>query len=89
MRETGKVIQGATGYSRESADFVLTILNRVAMWDRASDLQNRSTKMNSDDVPFRLFEVLGDDDQERACAAAEVTIDIGKEGDDWEVVELL
>jgi hypothetical protein len=63
LRETGKLIQGAKGYTQAAADYMFAILKRVAAWERAVQLQNHSTKMNPDDVQFKFCELLGDDDQ--------------------------
>jgi pimeloyl-ACP methyl ester carboxylesterase len=86
LRETGKLIQGAKGYSKEAAEYMFSILKRVAAWERALELQNRSTKMNPDDVKFSFSEVFGDDDQEHEFPSTDITIDINKEKDEWKVV---
>jgi hypothetical protein len=83
LRESGKLIHGAKGYTREAAEYMFSILKRVANWERAVELQNHSTKMNPDDVQFKFCEVLGD--QEHECAGGEIAIDIPKEDDDWKV----
>ncbi|MEK6261071.1 MAG: caspase family protein [Planctomycetota bacterium] len=85
LRETGKLIQGAKGYTKEAADYMFAILKRVSAWERAVELQNHSTKMNPDDVQFKFCEVL-DDDQQHEYPGTEITIDIGKEQDDWKVI---
>lgn len=87
FRETGKLIQGAKGFTREAADYMFAIVKRVAAWDRAARLQNLSTKMNPDDVQFKFCEVLDDDDQQQhAFPGTDITIDIGKEKNEWKVV---
>ena len=83
--ETGRLIQGVKGYSAEAAQYMFTILKRVADWERAVALQNQSTRMDPDQVPFKFCEVLGDDEQHE-YAGGEITIDIGKENDIWKVV---
>ena len=85
LRETGKLIQGAKGYTQQAADYMFTILKRVAAWERAVVLQNHSTKMDPNDVRFKFCEVFGDD-QPHEYAGGEVTIDIDKENDHWKVV---
>ena len=89
LRETDKLIQGAKGYSNESADYMFATLKRVATWERAVALQNHSTKMNPDEVAFQFFEVLGKDeetDKQARFESGEITIDIAKENDGWHVV---
>ncbi len=86
LGETGQLIQGVKGYTRESTDYMFTILKRVAAWERAVQLQNHSTRMNPDDVQFKFCELLGDDKQHE-YAGGEITIDISKENDDWRVVQ--
>ena len=85
LRESGKLIQGAKGYTKEAADYMFAILKRVAAWERAVVLQNRSTKMNPDDVQFKFSEV-DDNDQKHEFPGSEITIDITKDKDDWKVV---
>ncbi len=85
LRETGKLIQGAKGYTKAAADYMFAILKRVAAWERAVVLQNHSTRMNSEDVSFKFCEVL-DDDQQHEYPGSEITLDIGRERDDWKVV---
>lgn len=84
LRETGKLIQGARGYTKDSADAMFAVLKRVAAWERAILLQNHSTRMNPSDLQFRFYEVL-DDDQLYEYTGIEITIDIGKEEDGWKV----
>ena len=84
-RETGKLIQGAKRYTKEAADYLFAILKRVANWERAVALQNHSTKMKPDDVEFKFCEVL-EDDQQHEYSGTDISIDIGKERDDWKVV---
>ena len=85
-KETGKLIQGARGYTKEAADYMFAILKRVAAWERAVQLQNHSTKMNPNDVQFKFCELFDDDQRQHEYAGGEITVDIGKEGDDWTVV---
>ena len=86
LGESGKLIQGAKGYTPEAASHMLAILKRVANWERAIALQNHSTKMNPEDVPFKFCEMLDNDDQQHEYAGTEITIDLDKENDDWKVV---
>ncbi len=85
LRETGKLVQGAKGYTKEAADYMFAILKRVATWERAMELQNRSTQMNPDDVQFKFRELLGNG-QQHEYPGTEITIDISKEDNDWKVV---
>lgn len=84
LRETGKLIQGAKGFTKEAADHMFTILRRVAEWERAVELQNHSTRMDSDDVQFKFCEVF-DDDQSREYPGNQITIVIGKEQEEWRI----
>lgn len=86
FQETGKLIQGAEGYTRESADYMFSILKRVAAWERAIILQNRSTKINPADVQFQFCEVL-DDGSQPVCPGPDITFDMDKVGEEWRVVE--
>ncbi len=86
LSETGKLIQGAKGYTRASADYMFSILKRVAAWERALALQNHATKMNPDDVHFKFCEVLGDDDQQHEFPSTDITVDIDKQNGEWKVV---
>lgn len=85
LRETGRLIQGAQGYTKDAADFMFSILKRVAAWERAVELRNRATKMDPDEVQFKFCEVLGDDEQHE-YDGTEITVDVSKENDDWKVV---
>lgn len=82
LRESGKLIQGAKGYTREAADHMFAILKRVASWEHAIELQNHSTKMKPDDVPFRFCEVLGDDDQHQhhEYSGSEIWVEYKEDG---------
>lgn len=84
LLETGKLIQGAKGYTKEAADYMFAILKRVATWERAMELQNRSTKMDPNDVKFKFCEVLNDY-QQHEYAGPEITIDIGQENGEWKI----
>ncbi len=86
LRESGKLIQGARGYTQESADYMFSILKRVSTWERAIELQNHATKMNTDEVQFKFCEALGSAEDLHEYAASEITIDIAKEDDEWKVV---
>lgn len=88
FRETDRLIQGAKGYTEQAAEYMLAILKQVAAWERAIVLQNKSTRMNPDDVPFQFCELLGDDDrgEQYLYPHSENTIDIGKQDGQWKVV---
>jgi hypothetical protein len=81
-RETGRLIQGAEGYTDGAADHLFSVLKRVAAWERAVALQNWGTRMDKQAVAFRFVEVL-EDDREHAYPEDEITLDIPKEGDAW------
>ncbi|MFM7072278.1 MAG: caspase family protein, partial [Planctomycetota bacterium] len=86
-RETDRLIQGAKGYTQQAAEYMFAILKQVAAWERAVVLQNHSTRMNPDDVPFQFCELLGDDHAEQyAYPHGEITLDIRKENGKWQVV---
>ena len=74
VRESGKLIQGSSGYERESAGFMLSVLKRVGDWERAVQLQNQSTNLNVDDVSFRYFENVNG--QQHEYQSDEVTLEI-------------
>ena len=88
FRETGRLIQGAKGYTQQAAEYMFAILKQVAAWERAVVLQNHSTKMNLDDVPFQFCELLGDDErgEQYLYSHGEITIDVGKQDGQWKVV---
>ena len=81
-RETGRLIQGAEGYTDAAADHLFSVLKRVAAWERAVVLQNQGTRMDKEAVAFRFVEVL-EDDRQHAYPGDEITLDITKEGDAW------
>ncbi len=84
LRETGKLIQGAKGYTKAAAEYMFAILKQVAAWERSLELQNRSTEMSPDDVPFRFSEILGNDENEvYEYSEGQITLDIRKRGDEW------
>jgi len=86
-RDTGKLIQGVRGYTQQAAEYMLSILKQIAAWERAVALQNRSTRMNPDDVQFKFCESLGDDDGElHEYPGDDITIDIVKKNGGWSVV---
>jgi pimeloyl-ACP methyl ester carboxylesterase len=85
LRETGKLIQGARGYSREAADYMFAIMKRVSAWERAAELQNHSTKMDPGDVRFEFSEVLGEG-EEHEYPGNEITLDIDKKSTGWRVI---
>ena len=78
LRETGRLIQGAKGYTHASANYMFAILKQVAGWERTVGLQNHSTKMDRDCVRFRFSEVLGDD-RRHEFPDGEITLDIDDE----------
>ncbi len=82
LRDTNKLIQGVKGYTPEAAEHVFAILKRIASWERALELQNRSTKMDPDDVQFKLVE-LSDNDDEYEFPGSEITLDIRQENGAW------
>jgi pimeloyl-ACP methyl ester carboxylesterase len=86
--ETGKLLQGAKGYTQQAADYMFAILKQVAAWERAVGLRNHATRMNPNEVEFRFCEWLGDDgdDELYEYAGREITIDIGKHDGKWKVV---
>lgn len=88
FRETDRLIQGAKGYTQEAAEYMFAILKQVAAWERAVVLQNHSSRMNPDDVPFQFCELLGDDDhgEEYSYPHGEIIIDIAKEDSGWQIV---
>jgi pimeloyl-ACP methyl ester carboxylesterase len=88
FRETDRLIQGAKGYTQQAAEYMFAILKQVAAWERAVVLQNHSTRMNPDDVPFQFCELLGDDDhaEQYAYPHGEITLDIRKENGEWQAV---
>ena len=88
LRETGKLIQGAEGYTLESAAYMFAILKQVAEWERYVRLQNHSTRMNPDDVPFTFTEILDEAEGggRHEYPGDDITIDIGKVGGDWKIV---
>lgn len=83
LRETGKLVQGAKGYTKAAADYMFAILKQVAAWERAVQLQNHSTKMNPDDVPFTFCEVDDDENELHKYPGCQITLDICKEGEEW------
>ncbi len=89
LRETGKLIQGARGYTQHSANYLFSILKRIVDWERAIKLQNHRTRMNQDDVGFRFCELPGEDDsddQVHVYDGNEITLDIAKLQDQWQVI---
>jgi len=84
-RETGKLIQGARGYSRDAADYMFAIMKRVSAWERAAELRNHSTKMDQGDVQFKFCELLGEG-AEHEYPGTEITLDIEKMSEGWRVV---
>ncbi len=82
--ETGKVIQGAKGYTKVAADYVFAILKRISAWERAIELQNRTTKMNPGDVGFKFCEIINDN-QHHEYAIPDITLDIGMEDGEWKI----
>ncbi|MEZ6057047.1 MAG: caspase family protein [Planctomycetaceae bacterium] len=79
----GRLIQGVRGYSREAADYLFSVLKRVAAWERAVSLQNHWSRMKQDDVPFWLSEVSEQDEVVREFPDNSVTIDIIPEQEFW------
>lgn len=88
FRETDLLIQGAKGYTQQAAEYMFAILNQVAAWERAVVLQNRSTRMNPDEVPFQFCELLGnyDNAEPYVYPNSEITLDIRKENGEWQVI---
>ena len=80
--DTERLIQGVEGQTAESAEYMFGIIRRVAAWERAARLQNQATKMNPEDVGFRMVELL-DEGQMHAYPGDDITIDICRNGDDW------
>lgn len=81
-RETGRLIQGAAGYTEAAAEHIFSNLKRIAAWERAVALQNQATRMEKESVDFRFVEVI-EDDKEYAYPGDEITVDITKEGNAW------
>lgn len=80
LRETDKLIQGSKGYTQQSADYMFSILKKVAAWERATQLQNQSTKMDPECVQFKFSQVL-DDGQQHEYPGGEITLDIDEENE--------
>ena len=81
-RETGRLIQGAEGYTDTAVDHLFATLQQVATWERAVALQNQSTRMDKEAVTFRFVEVL-QENREHTYPDDEITLDITREGDVW------
>ena len=86
LRESGKLLQGANGYTEPAAEYMFSILKQVADWERAAALQNHATKMNLDDVPFKCSEVLNDNEKHE-YPANDITINIDKTDGEWKIVQ--
>ncbi len=86
LSETGKLIQGAKGYTESAAQYMFSILKRVADWERASVLQNHSTKMKPSEVPFKFVEVLNEKDKHE-YTANNITINIDHKDGEWKIVQ--
>jgi pimeloyl-ACP methyl ester carboxylesterase len=79
---TGRLIQGAEGYSAAAVARLLPALKSIATWERALRLQNRATRMDADAVDFRFVEIL-EDGSEHVYSGEEITLDITRTGDAW------
>ncbi|WP_446010180.1 caspase family protein, partial [Candidatus Electrothrix sp.] len=77
--KNGRLIQGAEGYTFVAAEYLFSVLQRIATWDRAVTLQNNSTRMDKEAVQFQLIE----DGAETPFADDEITFDIMQEEDEW------
>ncbi|MCI5120434.1 MAG: caspase family protein [Candidatus Electrothrix sp. AUS4] len=54
--KNGRLLQGAEGYTFLAAEYLFSILQPIATWDRAVTLQNNSTRMDKEAVQFQLIE---------------------------------
>ncbi|WPD20885.1 MAG: caspase family protein [Candidatus Electrothrix scaldis] len=77
--KNGRLLQGAEGYTFLAAEYLFSILQRIATWDRAVTLQNNSTRMDKGAVQFQLIE----DGTDAPFTNDEITFDIIKEEDEW------
>ena len=79
---TGRLIQGAEGYSSTAAARLFPTLKTIGAWERAAALQNHATAMDKDALAFQFVEIL-DDRSEHTYPGDEITLDIDKRGDGW------
>ena len=89
IRESQRLIQGATGYTRKAMEHICSILTKISTWERALGLQNHATQMNPAEAEFKFCEVTSesaDGDVLREYGTGEITIEIEKVGDRWQKV---
>ena len=85
IRETDQLLQASIGHSQASAEYLFEVLKRIATWERATRLQNPTTQMHREDVPFHFYQRV--DDEYQRIDANELTIDIEQIDGEWQVVE--
>ncbi len=84
-RESCRIIQKARGYTNHSAEHMFSMLKQISAWERAVALQNRSTNIDKQEVEFNFIEIL-DEDKEYLHPGNEITLDITREGEDWQTI---
>ena len=82
---TGRLIQGAEGYATAAAQRLFPVLQRIAAWERAVELQNRATRLDPDAVTFQFVEVLADG-REYVYPGDAASLDIEHADDGWRTV---
>lgn len=69
-----KMIQGVEGTSELSVEWVFKILKHLSRWHRTLTLQNNKSKLNPDDVDFKMVINVGDDN-EKILADSVITLE--------------
>ena len=88
FRETGRVIQGAKGYTQAAAEHLFGIMKQVADWERSIALRNPATQFDPNQVPFHFTELLEDreDGQQFRFDQSEITFDIVEQDHGWSFI---